>query len=144
VIAVDTNVLVYAHRSDSPFHDASKTAIAALAEGDRTWAIPWPCVHEFYSVVTHERIYDPPSTVDQAIEQLAAWAESPTLRFIGERPDHVTWLAELVRDADIRGPKVHDARIAAICVSHGVERLITLDRDFARFPRLATQSPLTG
>lgn len=142
MIAVDTNILVYAHRRDSEFHDASVSAVVRLAEGRRAWAIPWPCLHEFYSVVTHPRIYSPPSTPDQAIDQMTAWLESPRLRVIGETDTHLDRLADLVRTAAIRGPKVHDARIACICLEHGVEALVTLDRDFSRFPALRTHSPL--
>jgi predicted nucleic acid-binding protein len=52
VIAVDTNILVYAHREDSPFHDAAFRRVAELAEGQAVWAIPWPCLHEFLAIVT--------------------------------------------------------------------------------------------
>lgn len=144
MIAVDTNVLVYAHRKDSPFHEESTAAVRSLAEGRRAWAIPWPCVHEFYAIATHPRIYDPPSSPAEAIHQLSAWSASPTLRFIGERSEHLTRLVDLIRAADLRGPKVHDARIAAICLEHGIDHLVTIDRDFTRFPRLATRSPLIG
>jgi predicted nucleic acid-binding protein len=67
MIAVDTNLLVSAHRKDSPFHAAARGSIASLAEGRATWAIPWPCIHEFYSIATHPRVYSPPSTPDEAI-----------------------------------------------------------------------------
>lgn len=144
MIAVDTNVLVYAHRKDSPFHEGSNAVVTDLAEGNRGWAIPWPCVHEFYAIATHGRIYDPPSSPAQAIDQLTAWSASPTLRFIGESEGHLARLADLAQSADVRGPKVHDARIAAICLEHGIDHLVTLDRDFTRFPRLATRSPLMG
>ena len=57
MIAVDTNILVYAHRADSPFHDRARLILESLATGARAWAIPWPCAHEFFAVVTHPRIY---------------------------------------------------------------------------------------
>ena len=59
MIAVDTNLLVYAHREDSPWHDAAYARIAELAESRAPWAIPWPCLHEFLAIVTHPRIYAP-------------------------------------------------------------------------------------
>ncbi len=142
MIAVDTNILVYAHRADSPFHGAASAAVKSLAEGSRTWAIAWPCAHEFLSVVTHPKIYDPPSTTPQALAQLRAWAESPTLKLLGESIDHVNRLATLIEDGRVVGPKVHDARIAAICLGHGVDHLLTIDRDFSRFPSLATKGLL--
>lgn len=141
MIAVDTNILVYAHREDSPFHAACAATVERLAQGRRAWAIPWPCVHEFYSVVTHASIYSPPSTPDTAIDQLDAWSESPKLRLIGERSEHLDRLAALARSGHLRGPKIHDARIAAICLDHGVEYLVSMDRDFSRFPTLTTRPP---
>ena len=61
MIAVDTNILVYAHREDSPWHEAAWSCVAAMAEGRDSWAIPWPCLHEFVAIATHPRIYAPPS-----------------------------------------------------------------------------------
>lgn len=61
MIAVDTNILVYAHREDSDFHKEALNALLLLAGGSRLWGIPWPCVHEFVSIVTHPSIYSPPT-----------------------------------------------------------------------------------
>ncbi len=140
MIAVDTNVLVYAHRRDSPFHHQAWAVVSELAEGHRRWAIPWPCVHEFYSVVTHPRIYAPPSTIDEATSQLRAWMESASLLFVSETDGHLDRVMGLCERGDVRGPLVHDARVAAICLANGVEALITIDRDFSRFPELQTRS----
>ena len=68
MIAVDTNVLIYAHREDSPWHAAALQALTGLAEGRSAWAIPWPCVHEFLAIVTHPRFYRPPTPLAIAIE----------------------------------------------------------------------------
>jgi uncharacterized protein len=142
VIAVDTNILVYAHRRDSPWHAPASAAIERLAHGQARWALPWPCVHEFFGIVTHPRIYSPPSTVEQAIDQVDAWLECPTLEPIGEDLGYWEKLRELLRDAKVTGPRVHDARIAALCVLHGVRELWSADRDFSRFPQLTTSNPL--
>lgn len=61
MIALDTNVLVYAHLTDSPFHESALAAVTQLAEGNAPWSIPWPCIHEFFAIVTHPRIYNPPT-----------------------------------------------------------------------------------
>ena len=86
MIAVDTNILVYAHREDSPFHGAAFERVAELAEGRAAWSIPWPCVDEFVSVVTHPRIYAPPTPLALALDQVDAWLESPTLVLLAESP----------------------------------------------------------
>lgn len=109
MIAVDTNILVHAHRSDSSFHARARSALEMLAAGVRQWAIPWPCAHEFFAIVTHPRIF-----------------RTATPALTGR----------------IAGGTIHDARIAAICLSHGVSELWSADRDFSRFPALVIRNPL--
>lgn len=142
MIAVDTNILVAAHRADAEFHPSAADAIRGLAEGSTAWSIPWPCLHEFIAVVTHPRIFRQPSTVEQALAQIDAWLGSPTLRLIGEGPRHLESLRQLLASGVV-GPKVHDARVAAICLQHGARELWSVDRDFSRFPELKTRNPLT-
>jgi len=142
VIAVDTNVLVYAHRRDSEFHLAAAGAVRRLAESPAQWALPWPCLHEFYSVVTHPRIYDPPSSPAEATDQIAAWLDSPSVVPLSEGETYWPILSSLLSSAKISGPLVHDARIAALCLSHGIRELWSADRDFSRFPRPKATNPL--
>lgn len=144
MIAADTNILVYAHRSDSEWHKRARSCIQSLAEGRASWGIPWPCVHEFLSIVTHPRIYDPPSSVDAAIDQVDAWLECPVVELLGESDAHWEILRGQLRVAQIQGPMVHDARVASICIGHGVNEFWTADRDFSRFPELSTRNPLLG
>jgi len=141
---VDTNILVAAHRADSPWHARARRVLVDLAEGKLLWAIAWPCIHEFLAVVTHPGIYRPPTPMEVAITAVRSWGESPFLRLIGETPGHLETLSALVKQGHIQGPKVHDARIAAICIDHGVRLLYTADRDFSRFPQLKVQNPLIG
>lgn len=142
MIAVDTNLLVYAHRGDSPWHVAAAAAVTRLAEGRAAWAIPWPCLHEFLAIVTHPRIYAPPTPLDKALAQVDAWLESPALAPLGEGPEHWSALRPLLAAGRVVGPQVHDARVAALCLDHGVAELWTADRDFGRFPDLAVRNPL--
>ncbi len=142
MIAVDTNLLVYAHREDSPWHTASFEAVTGLAEGRALWAIPWPCLHEFLAIVTHPRIYRPPTLLAVAIDQVAAWLESPTLVRLAENESYWEVLRNCLAAGKIAGPQVHEARIAALCLAHGVRELWTHDRDFGRFSALAVRNPL--
>jgi len=142
MIGVDTNILVYAHRRDSAWHVPAANAIARLAQGQARWALPWPCVHEFFGIVTHPRIYNPPSSLDRAIDQVDAWLECPSVEPIGEEIGYWDKLRELLRHGKVTGPRVHDARIAALCLLHGVRELWSADRDFGRFPQLVTKNPL--
>ena len=142
MIAVDTNILVYAHRADSTWHPHAAREIARLAEGRAAWAIPWPCIHEFLAIVTHPRLYRPPTPVALAIEQVEAWLDSPSLTLIGEAAGYWQRLRSLLEAGRIDGPRVHDARVAGLCLLHGVRELWSCDRDFSRFPELNVTNPL--
>ena len=144
MIAVDTNILVYAHRRDSPDNALAHRHLRALATGDRTWGIPWPCIHEFIAVVTSPRIYVEPAGVRRAFEQVQDWARSPTCALLGETDEHLGRLEALLTQSGVRGGGVHDARIAAICLEHGVTELWSVDRDFQRFPGLRVVNPLSA
>lgn len=144
MIAVDTNLLVYAHRADAEWHEAAEGCLRELAEGRAPWALPWPCVHEFLAIATHPRIWDPPTPTEAALEQVDAWLESPSLVLLAEGPGHWSEIRALLEAGRIAGPRVHDARVAALCLAHGVRELWTADRDFGRFPSLATSNPLAG
>jgi len=140
--AVDTNVLVYAHRREVAEHVVALDRLRALAAGRDPWAIPWPCVYKFFSVVTNPKIWrQSASTPQQAWAQLEGWFAAPTLRLLGESQGFTSVLSDFVRRARVRGAVVHDARIAAICIAHGVEALLTRDRDFSLFPELGVQNP---
>ena len=142
MIAVDTNVLVYAHRRESRVHEEAVRVLRRLAESNRPWAIPWPCCYEFISVATNRRIWrGAQSTPDQAWSQLRAWTDSPSNRLLGETRDFLEILESLILRPRVRGPVVHDARVAAICLAHGVDELLTGDRDFSLFPELNARSP---
>jgi len=142
MIAVDTNLLVYAHRADSPWHVEADKVVSELAEGPATWSIPWPCIHEFIAIVTHPRIYDPPTPLAHALEQVECWLESPSLVLLAETHDYFERLQTILLAAKVVGGAVHDARVAALCDSHGVQELLTADRDFSRFKHLKTRNPL--
>lgn len=143
MIAVDTNILVYAHREDSLFHEPAAHALRELDQRG-PWAVPWPCVHEFYGVITHPRMYDPPTSVGAALRTVEELVEADRTMMIGEASAHWTLLRSLVERGRIVGPMIHDARIAAICLEHGVRELWSADRDFSRFPALKVVNPLVA
>jgi toxin-antitoxin system PIN domain toxin len=142
VRAVDTNVLVYAHRREAAEHDQAFELMRELVEGTEPWAIPWPCVFEFFSVVTNPKIWKSvTSTPRQAWDQLAEWLAAPELRLLAEPDGFAVVLSGLLDRPRVRGGVAHDARVAAICIAHGVEKLLSRDRDFSLFPELTTENP---
>lgn len=142
MIAVDTNILVYAHREDSPWHDSAYAHLTKLAEGTTPWAIPWACLHEFLAIVTHARIFKPPTPLPVACEQIDAWLESPRVLLLSETSGYWPILRQSALEGKIQGPMIHDARIAALCQHHGIQELWAADRDFNRFHALFPRNPL--
>lgn len=141
MIALDTNILIYARRVDSVHHRQARDLLARLAEGQEPWALPWPCVYSFLRVVTHPRVFEAPTALDAALEDVESLLASPSVVLLGEGPRHAAHLRHAVEGGRAAGNLAHDAHIAALCVEHGVRELWTLDRDFARFPGLHTRNP---
>jgi toxin-antitoxin system PIN domain toxin len=141
MIAIDTNLLVYAHRADNPWHLRAASVLAEVIGGSQAWALPWPCVHEFYASVTSVK-WRRPMTPREAVTALRRVLASPGVQVIGEGANHMDWLQRLAERHDLRGGMIHDARIAAICLAQGVSELWTADRDFSRFSELKIRNPL--
>lgn len=115
-----------------------------LVEGENTWVIAWPCLHEFISVATNPKVFTTYNSLAEAFNQISVWQSSGKLRFLGESSEHLGVIRTLLTAAKARGGQIHDARIAAICLQHDVTELWTADRDFSRFPKLKTRNPLVG
>ncbi len=141
MIALDTNVLVHARREESGHHATALRIVTKLAGGTELWAIPWPCVYEYVRVVTHPRIFSPPSDLDSVLVALESLLSSPSLHLLGEGPSHFSSLKGAVAGGRATGNLAHDAHIAALALEHGVTELWTADRDFTRFPGLNVRNP---
>lgn len=141
MIALDTNVLVYSRRQETARHVEARALVKGLAEGREPWAIPWPCIYEFLRVVTHPRVFDPPTPLDAAIDDLESLFDSPSLQLLGESPSHRSHFLRVVLSGKASGNLVHDAHIAALAIEHGVRELWTTDLDFSRFPGLRVRDP---
>ena len=142
MIAIDTNILVYAHRTESPWNEAAYAAVERLWRGSSIWMIPWPCLHEFYVVATHPKVHRPPTPTDTALQQIEFWLQSRSLVLGSEGEAYWPLIRRVLTDSRVVGPMAYDARIAAVCLQYDVEALWTADRDFGRFPTLRCQNPL--
>ena len=142
MIAIDTNLLVYAHRPEMPFHERSRQVLTDAVGGPEPVAVPWPCVHEFLAVVSNPRIFTDPTPMETALEGVGRLINSFTGGFLAEGQGYLDVLEQIARPAQLQGAVVHDARIAALCLYHGVRVLWSADRDFSRFPKLAVTNPL--
>ena len=141
MIALDTNILIHARREELAHHESARILVKRLAEGEEPWALPWPCVYEFLRVITHPRVFDPPTDLDVALQDLESLLSSPVLVLLGEGTAHRMHMRRSIETGRAAGNLVHDAHIAALAIEHGVRELWTLDRDFTRFSGLRTRNP---
>ena len=141
MIALDTNLLVYAHRAALPEHRAARRAIERASRDPRGWGIPLPCVGEFWSVVTHPGCQGGPSPGPLAAGFLRALVDAGAAIW---NPGEQFWrrFTQLAADLGIQGPRVFDLQIALVAFDHGATEIWTHDRNFARFPGLRMHDPL--
>lgn len=141
MVAVDTNVLVYAAHADSPQNTTALRVLRELVEGDRPWALPWPCAYEFLKVVTHPRLFKQPLPLPEALDRLEATLDSPSVVMLGPGPGHRAHMRRALAEGAARGSLVHDANLVALLTENGVSEIVTGDRDFARFPSIRVTNP---
>ena len=141
MLALDTNILVHAHRQGTQVHKPALELLRSLSEGPVPYALFWPSLYEFLRVVTHHRVFDPPSSADEALEALANFLQPPAVRVLSETAAHETILREVLRASQVTGNLMHDAHLVALALEHGVHEILTLDKDFSRFPQVSSRNP---
>jgi len=141
VTAVDTNVLIAAHRREHPGHEAARRRLESLAESDTPWGLVVFCVVEFLRVVTHPRVFTPPSTLDVASLFIDRLTESPSVCWLTPGEHFWDTLRKVASDAGVSGNLLFDAQIAAVCRDAGALHFVTGDRDFTRFSFLTSERP---
>lgn len=143
LIAVDTNVLVYAAHGNSPNHRVAAGLLQRLAVAAEPWAIPWPCVYEFLKIMTHARSLERPWTPEVAVEEAEKLLGAPGAQALGETSRHAAVMSAVIRQSQCRSNQMHDAHIWALCLEHGVSELWSADRDFHRFRGLKLHNPFS-
>ncbi len=141
MIALDTNILVYARQAEMEHHRKAERVLDEFSRGEEAWAIPWPCIYEFVRVVTHPRIFKPANDLESTLEFVEVLLSCPSLHMLGEGPAHLSHLRRMVSGGRASGSLAYDAHIAALAVEHGVSELWTTDRGFAKFPGLRVRNP---
>jgi toxin-antitoxin system PIN domain toxin len=137
----DVNVLIYAHREDSPEHDLYAAWLQRLVNAPAPFAISELVLSGFLRIVTNPEIFTPATPMSTALEfcrKLVQWPRSVPIL-----PTHRHWeiFVDLCQRARIKGPLVTDPYIAALAIEHGCG-LITTDGDFSRFEGLRWSHPL--
>jgi uncharacterized protein len=141
VILPDVNVLVYAYREDAPRHRAYRDWLEDTVNGDEAYGLADIVLSGLLRVVTHGRVFLPPSPVRHALEFAGTLRDHPNCVRVAPGPRHWEIFARLCREAGVKGNLVPDAYLAALAIESGSE-WITTDRDYSRFPSLRWRHPL--
>ena len=141
MILIDVNVLVYAHRRDAPDHVRYREWLEGVANDRASFAISELVLSGFMRVVTHPKVFEKPSTLDEALQFIDALTQNENCTRARPGDHHWPIFSELAKRARCRGNLVAHAYHAALAIEHGCI-WITTDRDYGRFPGLACRHPL--
>ena len=143
MIAVDTNVLVYAHRAGVPEHRRARRAIERAVEDPRGWGIAAASIGEFWSVVTHPSAAGRPSTSKEAASFLRALSEDADMQIWSPGKGFGDRLVQLALDLEIVGVRVFDLQIGLTALENGAQEIWTHDAGFTRIPGIRLHDPLS-
>lgn len=141
MIVLDVNLLLYAYDVGSLKHREARSCLERLLSSNDLVGIPWQTVSAFLRIVTNQRLFQRPCTLEEAVKVIEFWLEQPNVRFLSPGDQHWSILRKVLIDGQVRGPLVSDAQLAALTMEYGGE-LYSTDRDFARFPGLRWKNPL--
>ena len=140
MIILDANVLLYAYSSESPQHASCKTWLAAALSGTEQIGLPWQTLLAFVRIATHPKVFNHPITMDRAATIVNSWLARPQVVELNPGGNFWRTLQQQLRVAQVRGPLVTDAALAAMVLEQG-GILCTTDRDFRRFDGLKILDP---
>jgi toxin-antitoxin system PIN domain toxin len=140
---VDVNVLVYAHREDAPNHLAYQRWLENLIQSDQAYGTTDIILSGFLRVVTHPRVFNPPTEIQTALEFAEQLRNQPNCVRLAPGPRHWSIFLSLCQNTGVKGNLAPDAYLAALAIESG-SRFITTDQDYRRFPGLTWSHPLDG
>jgi hypothetical protein len=138
---LDVNVWVYAHREDTPRHGEYKKFIEDLLQNDSPFAVATLVMSGFLRVVTHPRVFDPPTPLETALQFAETIVGHPDAILVAPGSRHWEIFVDLCKKVEARGNLVPDAYFAALAIESGIT-WVTTDRDYSRFPELVWRHPL--
>ncbi|MGH8924344.1 MAG: type II toxin-antitoxin system VapC family toxin [Acidimicrobiia bacterium] len=141
MILPDVNVLVYALRADAPRHAEFLGWLTGVANSSEAFGLSELVLSGVVRVLTHPRIFDPPTPLGEVISQLDGLRGRPNGVLIAPGPRHWRIFTDLCATAGAKGNLISDAYLAALAIESGSEWMTT-DRDFARFRGLRWRHPL--
>ena len=143
MIAIDSNLLLYAHNSAAPEHPRARSWLEATLSTDSAVGLPLVSILAFLRISTNPRLPKPSYSPSAAMAVVQRWLERDNVSVLEPGERHWRILADVMADSKSSGARVTDAHLAALAIEHGAT-LCTNDRDFRRFPLLDVRFPLAG
>ena len=141
MILIDANLLIYAYNPQSEHHQAAKQWLEKVFSETEPTYLAWQSILTFLRLITNVHVFEKPFSPKEAREIVSHWINQPSVGLLEPGERHWEILGQLMEDAQIRGPLVTDAHLAALAIEHGII-LCSHDSDFLRFPGLKFQDPI--
>ena len=141
MIVLDANILLYAYDEESTHHAVASSWLERTLSSGKLVGLPWQTVAAFLRISTNPRAMNRRLLLEEAIDVVNDWLNTPNIRILGPTEDHWQVLQGVMLEGQATGPLITDAELAAITIEYGGV-LHTTDRDFARFPSLRWKNPL--
>jgi toxin-antitoxin system PIN domain toxin len=137
---LDANILLYAYDSDSAHHAVCRSWLEAVFNSEEIVALPWQTLLAFIRISTNSRATKKPLQSAEACKIVSSWLHQANVSVIGAGERFWELLQEQIREAQVTGPLVTGAALAALALEHGAT-LCSVDRDFRRFRDLRLIDP---
>ncbi len=141
MILVDANLLIYAYDLSSPFHEPARRWLEDVLAGSEPVGISWTTTLAFLRITTNSKAFKKPLSIEESTAIVEMWFAHPTVALVQPGEHHLRILVRLLRDAQVRGPLVTDAHLAALAIEHGAT-LCSSDGDFSEFAGRTLRNPL--
>jgi hypothetical protein len=138
---LDANILLYAYDRNSLHHEACRVWLEATINADETVALPWQTILAFVRIATNPKATRRPLAAPTACVIVESWLSQPNVVVVDPGDRFWETFREQVLEAQISGPLVTDAALAAVALENGA-MLCSTDRDFRRFKDLRVLDPL--
>lgn len=140
---VDTNVLVHATHTGSPFHGRARALVEHLVGGPSLAYPLWPAVVGYLRIVTHPAILQTPLSSEEAMSNVGSVLGRPHVRVVGEGDDFWETFGRIARDVKPRGTLLPDTHLVAFMQQHGVSTIWSHDPDFRKFRGITVKDPFS-
>lgn len=140
-VLVDTNVLVRAVQRNHPLMRTARQALRSPVQNGQELCVSWQNIAEFWNVCTRPANANGLGSSIAATERLTARIET-FFTVLPDSPEAFRHWRRLIVTHEVRGAKVHDARLAAIMQAHGIREILTFNAaDFRRYDNVAVLDP---